>query len=410
MRLQCAELPDKLVRAHRDGRLVLFVGAGASVAAPSCLPLFGELADRIVNETGARVANDSGAAEERLDELAEQGFNVHGMVQQIISGSAEPNGTHETVAALATAGQALRIVTTNYDRHLSACLPDTTRVYEAPDLPGDDDFIGVVHLHGSITQSPDRLVVTKGDFGRAYMQRHSPTLLFLHRLLASHTVLFIGYSLGDTLMQYILHAVEDSADLYILTPDPDSPRWQQLGVIPVGYPSHDHLPALLGEWAQRAGATVGEHDRRVAHILSDRNAPGGLTPQDESYLSEVVSESELVHTFTDHARGPAWLRWVGTRPETRLFTPSAELGPAEKDLAMWLVWHHNDDEPTAAEALRLLTENRGRLHELLWLNMIMAPNPRGRGEPRGRQQTAADSGRRRTRRTQPLRVVPVGAL
>ena len=44
----------------------------------------------------------------------------------------------------------------------------------------------------------------KDDFAASYMQQNSPTLLFLQRLVASQTVLFIGYSLKDTLMDYIL--------------------------------------------------------------------------------------------------------------------------------------------------------------------------------------------------------------
>ena len=60
------------------------------------------------------------------------------------------------MAALAKVGRSVRVVTTNYDRHLSTCLPAETWAYDAPSLPEDLDFDGVVHLHGSVDQEPDQ--------------------------------------------------------------------------------------------------------------------------------------------------------------------------------------------------------------------------------------------------------------
>ena len=41
------------------------------------------------------------------------------------------------------------------------------------------------------------------------------------------------------------------------------------------------------------------------------------------------------------------------------------------------MWHHNDDDQSAAETIRLIIEHGGRLHEVAWANIVMAPNPRG---------------------------------
>lgn len=43
-------VPESVLDAHTEGRVVFFVGAGASVAAPSSLPLFQDLAVRLGNE------------------------------------------------------------------------------------------------------------------------------------------------------------------------------------------------------------------------------------------------------------------------------------------------------------------------------------------------------------------------
>ena len=145
----------------------------------------------------------------------------------------------------------------------------------------------------------------------------------------------------------------------------------------MAYRTHDDLPAVLSEWGQRAGATLDDHAQWVASIVSGQTVHDGLSPRDESYLSDVVSDPDLVRTFTEHARGPVWFGWVAEGSRTRLFTPSADLRSAEKALTQWFVRHHNDDDQTAAEVLCLIVQNGGRLHKTLWLNMAIASDPRG---------------------------------
>ena len=372
-------LPNALVQAHKDDRLVLFVGAGVSCPAPSSLPLFEGLAERVVYETTGRCyeRTDMGAPDEILEDFAARGVNVRGMVREIVSDSTEPNAVHQAVAALALAGRSVRVVTTNYDQHLSVCLPDETPLFEPPHLPGGDDFAGVVHLHGSVTQESDRLVVTRSDFVDAYLTRGSPTLQFVHDLFASQTILFLGYSIRDTLMRYVLEAARDQSDLYILVHEPDRSLLQSLGVHVVEYRSHADLPDILDEWTKLVGGTFDEHNRRVATIVANSTSNAVFAQSDESYLSYVISNPDLVHIFVEHARGPVWFRWVGTRLGTKLFTPSAELEPTEKKLVGWFAAHYNDDDHTATEVLRLVVENGGSLNKTLWLNMVQTPHPRG---------------------------------
>lgn len=380
MRLDGARIPTGLVQAFNEGQLTLFAGAGVSKDSPSCVPLLGGLADRVATELGVPSSPDQegGAAStpvDRLGQYASAGLGVHEAVHKIVSQSAEPNDTHRSVCGLARAMGTVRIVTTNYDRHLSACLPGGTRFYEAPDFPGDGDFAGVVHLHGSVAQEPGRLVVTEADFARSYMQWNSPTLSFLHRLFASQTVLFIGYSLDDILMRYILRATETSTGIYALTRNPDSPQWAELGIEAVGYRSHDDLPGLLAEWAERSAGRVEYHDRQVSRITAETSTIEDLSAIDASYLADLIADPDWVRIFANHARGPVWLRWAATRPDAKIFAPEAELGAADKPLADWFIAHHNDDEESAAETLRLIVENGGCLHETLWLNMAMDYDP-----------------------------------
>ena len=91
----------------------------------------------------------------------------------------------------------------------------------------------------------------------------------------------------------------------------------------------------------------------------------------------MVADPELVNTFITQAKGPAWLRWAATHHGAKFFAPAAHLGEAEKKMAGWFVRQFNEDEEAAAEAVRLLVENGGRLNEYLWLNMLMKPDVRG---------------------------------
>ena len=64
------------------------------------------------------------------------------------AGSA-PNPLHEAIAELAAAAPVVRIVTTNYDRHLSTALRKRGVDFEeyiAPALPMGNNFTGLVYL------------------------------------------------------------------------------------------------------------------------------------------------------------------------------------------------------------------------------------------------------------------------
>ena len=224
MRLGDADLPGELVSAHADGRLVLFVGAGASVAVPSGLPTFRDLARRIADDSQRLYTEDDLEHADRLLGEIDGDVDVHLRVRDLIGGAeSQPNELHGAIVGLTTASPTPRIVTTNYDRHLSTLLPSGIDEFEAPALPPGNDFRGLVYLHGSVRQDPRRLVVTKADFGRAYIS-DGWAAPFLGRLFGDLVTLFIGYGLNDTLMQYLAEALSEDAEMYALTDEPEDPR------------------------------------------------------------------------------------------------------------------------------------------------------------------------------------------
>jgi hypothetical protein len=120
------EIPDDLVEAQQKGELVLFVGAGASVGAPSNLPSFWRLAETIRGESelGPIIGSLEGQALDEVLDKVDQDYDVdvHLRAAKLLSPAASaPNGLHRAIGDLASS-TCVRIVTTNYDRHLSAAL------------------------------------------------------------------------------------------------------------------------------------------------------------------------------------------------------------------------------------------------------------------------------------------------
>lgn len=166
------ELPPQLITAQQRGEVVLFVGAGASMANPSSLPSFGGLTDRIAGQAGLASPSDAQSLDQFLGDLAEQ-IGVHQRVHDIISNAqSSPNNLHRALVRLPKEAAQARIVTTNYDLHLSTAAAEfgeAPQQFDGPALPLGDDFGGIVYLHGSIRQHPRFLVVTDRDFGCAYL-------------------------------------------------------------------------------------------------------------------------------------------------------------------------------------------------------------------------------------------------
>ena len=202
MRFADVDIPWALIEAQREDKLVIFVGAGASLSAPSDLPDFRRLASGIAADSGVTLSE--GQLENPdvlLGDLQDQrAVDVHQRVAEIIGAkSSRPNLLHKAIGALAASSPQVRIVTTNYDTHLTKVLTALGQAFTeeiAPALPLGDDFTGIVYLHGRLGLPARQFVVTDADFGQAYL-RDAWATRFLERMFSRYTVLFIGYSHSD---------------------------------------------------------------------------------------------------------------------------------------------------------------------------------------------------------------------
>lgn len=372
MWIASVDVPESLLDAARSGRLVVFVGAGASRDSPADLPDFRTLTKDIASDAQiAATEAEFDHPDVLLGRIADSGVNVHQRVASRVGApTSRPNALHEAIVDLAIATKSVRIVTTNYDRHISTSLAARGLVgseYCAPALPMGDDFTGVVYLHGSLIQEPRHLVVTDSDFGRAYL-RDAWASRFLERMFASFTVLFVGYSHGDVVMRYLARSLGPQSDRYVLTPDAAAPDWRQLNIHTVSYElsdgSHRALHEAMSGWARHLSMGLLDHRQRLAQLLA---APPSHVPEEVSYLEAAVRDGDIVKLFVDLARGEAWLRWVaGQESFAALFDPAADARDATTELGYWFVEHYVMDEDLTSTALDIARDAGGRLGSTLW--------------------------------------------
>lgn len=312
MRLGPIDFHDELISAQRDGNLVLFVGSGASRGAPSNLPTFDQLVRTIAG--GDYDRRTDGSEDQFLGRLKKKGVRVHALAKKILGDPAsQPNRLHNLLIKLATTGGTLRIVTTNYDRHLSTVasrvcttLPD---IFCAPALPLGSSFNGIVYLHGSVERGEETMVLTDEDFGRAYLTEGWATR-FLVGLFQSFTVLFVGYSHNDVIVSYLARGLPPQAKARFALTDENDSRWSHLGITPIVYsPDNGHVALSEGieEWGKLSEMGALDHEQRISRIVS---SPPPLDPGDADYIKSVLQDPVKVQFFIRYARLPEWLDWI----------------------------------------------------------------------------------------------------
>lgn len=349
------DIPDELVTALEQDRLVIFAGAGVSMGPPADLPSFRRLAEIIAKNTPHVVRTPF---DEFLGDLVTAKVEVHRLCRDEISRpGSKHNPLHTDLLRLFQEPKRVRIVTTNFDRHFSAAavaLGWEVGDYRAPALPLGRDFLGLVHLHGTILDEPRRLVLTDADFGQAYLTDGWAST-FLRSLFAEFTVLFVGYSHEDPPMRYLARGLAGRSGhrRFALTADGDTPKWRSLGITPVGFAlqaapdQYGQLNQGVRRWVEIIQLQPLDKESRLRSILS---GPEEIEPNrsDSDFLRRSLLKEETAQHFARYAQGLRWIRWLaaqGLLPQylaTDYFPPapkdenerSAQL--AQRRIALWL--------------------------------------------------------------------------
>lgn len=314
------DIPDALLQAHEEGHVVFFCGAGISY--PAGLPNFKGLVERIYQLTGTDLSeiehenfrrHQFDATLDLLERrLPGQRLAVRRALVQALKPNLRLKGATDTQAALLrlahSRGGALRLVTTNFDRVFHAAanrMGLAFQTYSAPllPIPKNSRWNGLVYLHGHLPKIPDetalnRLVVTSGDFGLAYLTE-CWAARFVSELFRNYVVCFVGYSINDPVLRYMMDALAADRMLGEVTPqawalgdcDPGQERrktieWKAKGVTPILYPvpadshnDHSALHQTLHAWAETyRDGVLGKERIVVSHALA---RPSASTQQDD---------------------------------------------------------------------------------------------------------------------------------
>jgi len=313
------DIPDALLQAHEEGRVVFFCGAGISY--PAGLKNFEWLVNQIYQLNGTSCTDIEHEAFKRgqfdatLDLLERRLPGQRLAVRRALALALKPKlrrkGAIDTQTALLSLARsregALRLVTTNFDRifHVAAKRTGQTFLaYAAPMLPvpKNSRWNGLVFLHGLLSEKEDdtalnRLVVTSGDFGLAYLTERWAAR-FVSELFRNYVVCFVGYSINDPVLRYMMDALAADRMLGEITPqawalgdcEPGQEHrktieWEAKGVTPILYnvpaASYDHsaLHQTLHAWAETYRDGVqGKEAIVVKHALT---RPQESTQQDD---------------------------------------------------------------------------------------------------------------------------------
>ncbi len=279
------DVPDRLIQAHEDGRVVFFCGAGISY--PAGLPGFKGLVKKLCETLNPehdpelqraiktrRYDTAIGILEDRIVGGRDK---VRSTLARFLDVQTDAN--KDTHAALLTLshnfkeGQT-RVVTTNFDRlfedAIATCRLDVHK-FQAPALPVPKaQWDGIVYLHGLLPKDKSKgslndLVISSGDFGLAYL-KEGWAARFVTELFRNYHICFVGYSLDDPILRYMTDALaadkalgESPLEMFAFGSFSKgkecsrSREWHAKGVTPILYKEfqrHRYLHGTLDEWAK----------------------------------------------------------------------------------------------------------------------------------------------------------------
>lgn len=363
MIFQGISLPKDVNSALAKGELVVFVGAGISKPPPSSLPLFDGLVVKVGQEFGKNISKNEVRVRGEpniLSEWHDAGHVVHRAVEKIIGdSSSKPTELHQELFRIFKKSQEVRIVTTNFDNHLSTAARDVfpnepIDEYFAPALPLGDDFQGLVYLHGSANKKPEKMVLTAEDFGKVYFTK-GWAREFLLSLFSKFTVLFVGYSHSDVLISYLAHGLKHAGvkpRWSLISSDSseeEKKHWKNLGILTEEYSiderntenRHHRLTEFFREWADFVNKPILDQVNRLRLTAKSKPPDDGATAE---FVDYCIQDARLAQELCNSIEDDGWIDWMDKREYFKaLFNDGKQgsdlnnkLKPNELVLARWL--------------------------------------------------------------------------
>ncbi len=347
------DIPNAFLQAHEDGQIVFFCGAGVSY--PADLPGFSDLVCKIYKNLGTTFEpiEEEAFKNKQFDttlHLLERRAPGHlRAVREALFKALQPKlrrkGASDTHAALLQLSRCrhdgnLRLVTTNFDlifEHAAKRIKTRHKAYIAPMLPipKDHHWNGLVYLHGRLPKNSDdesalqNLVLSSGDFGNAYLIEQWAAR-FVSELFHNYTVCFVGYSIGDPVLRYMMDALvanklrgAAAQQAYAFASyesgqkNDEYKKWEAKSVIPILYETtsdtnkHSALHRTLKVWAEAYRDGITGKERIVTKYASVE--PSASTAQDD-FVGRMLwalsdKSGEPAKLFANFTPAPS-LKWL----------------------------------------------------------------------------------------------------
>ncbi len=408
------DIPACLLNGLDDGNVVFFCGAGVSMAEGSDLPNFADLVKHVYAANNVQCDSAEKQAFRRKDwdkvlDLLERECRLGAdQLRRTVTKrlSRPPCGDlklHKALADLSRTERGVRLVTTNFDNRFAEAVErfaeaaeESLTVDVAPRLPipKRHDWSSLVHLHGIASKEDgSNLVLTAADFGRAYLTERWAAR-FVTELFREFSVVFVGYSLDDPVMGYMVDALAaerskgagfgtawafaamDGSEVGISRA---RDAWVAKNVEPILYDERDGhrlLADTLIEWARirsdplraRSRIAIDEINKMPAGPVVERVV---WALQDAS-AARALAEAPPISNEEDHAKFEKWLDMFAEKGLLRFAADGADrhlvhtglesVNPGNLDttrchLSVWLANHLHVPQ-LLAWALR----NGGHLH------------------------------------------------
>ena len=347
------DIPERLLLAHEEDRVVFFCGAGISSTAG--LPNFYGLVKRLYEKFDVspdhvqKSAIKSGQYDKAIELLEADVAGSRNTVRQKMAEILAPDlsslnatETHESLLTLSRnrVGQT-RLVTTNFDRLFQIVVSTkqlNVEYYTAPLLPVPKNrWDGLVYLHGLLPENPtpemlDRLVISSGDFGLAYLIERWAAR-FVSDLFQNFTVCFIGYGINDPVLRYMMDALaadrllgENVLEMFAFGSfskckrDEVAREWEAKNVTPILYKKHAnhfYLRKTLRAWAD----TYRDGVRGKKMIVAEHAATPPLSSSRSDFavgrLLWALTDKKAAEYFAEMNPAPP-LDWLGPLAEEQL--------------------------------------------------------------------------------------------
>jgi hypothetical protein len=218
--------PTELLEAITSGRCIVFVGAGLSRGAglPGWSDLINKLKDKAVDRNVLNITDI-----QELDKIINQGdlltaaqvlqdklgrrYFCGFMRRVFLKPGITPTDVHKQLKTIPFRAA----VTTNFDNLLEQLYKDDSpnfgalthkNVAELARAKRSADFF-LFHLHGLASRC-DSIVLSENDY-RLLIHREPVYRDFVKFVLSTHTILFLGFSLNDPDIKYLLDELQSTS-------------------------------------------------------------------------------------------------------------------------------------------------------------------------------------------------------